>query len=138
MQVDVGDYANRCYRAEDGTDGCGVFAHRAIEYKITPNASCPFGGEMCYGGPDSAVKFETPPQKASVLGINAPAYWEFKRTSVCSPLVMNESLIQGNFDDKLQQYIWKYYYGATFSFGDHTWITRLSKWVADPSTYSIG
>lgn len=122
-QLDSANWAQNCYHADDGTDGCNFFLQRSINYTVKHNASCPFPDYMCYGGASSAVAFSTGAVNAREIGINAPKAWEFERNTTCSPLNMNDTFIR--LSENGSEYTFSYYYGTDLVVGDHSWETKL-------------
>ncbi|KAH0553100.1 hypothetical protein GP486_006712, partial [Trichoglossum hirsutum] len=73
------NYAERCYGDGDGTENCNIMASRKIDYTVEHNASCPFAGDVCFGGPTSALAMDTGYTHSSVVGLNAPGSGFFRR-----------------------------------------------------------
>ena len=122
-ELDSALWAQRCYHAEEGADGCNSFLQQSIPYTTKHNATCPFADYMCHGGKESAISFSTGAISARALGINMPKTYEFERTTTCSPLNMNDTYIR--LHQNGSEYTFTYHYGrAEGTSGDWSWITR--------------
>lgn len=89
-------YARTCYNSPDPTDpfSCRVFYNQSIAYTTKTSQTCPFASsELCHDGLYSAISFDTGYVDASVIGINSPTTYKFRRTTSCSPLNMSEPYV---------------------------------------------
>ena len=89
-------YARMCYNSPDPTVpfSCRVFFNQSIAYATKIHQTCPFASpELCHDGLYSAVSFDTGFVDASVIGINSPNPYKFRRRTSCSPLNMSEAYI---------------------------------------------
>lgn len=130
-----GVWAKNCYGAADKTDGCNQFVYQQIPYNVT-STSCPWSDGMCHADGDSAVRFTTGAVDARRIGVNTPTKLEFNRTTVCSPLNMNETFIEP-YSRNGCSYTWHYHYGTSESFGNASWWSRRWGDVGDVPTYLV-
>ena len=137
-QVDSAVWAQRCYHAEHGADGCNLFLQQSIRYDTKHNASCPFAEYMCYGGRSSSISFSTGAVSVRALGINMPKTYEFERNTTCSPLNMNGTYIKLHKNGS--EYRFTYHYGPSVDIGgDWSWLTRTyGTDVGKSSSYHVG
>ena len=84
-------FVRDCYGCGVWTGSCNTLASSQIRYNVIRNASCPFLGQICFGGATSALEMDTRYQSISVLGVNAPFPAIFRRKSICSSLLTNSS-----------------------------------------------
>jgi hypothetical protein len=87
-------YVDNCYEPATIPGSCNIYYNTTISYSEEHNASCPFLGEVCLYGQTLAYALDTDFVDSNVLGINTPTCYQFRRRTVCSPLVMNSSYIQ--------------------------------------------
>ena len=114
-EATASQYARNCYQAPNpaGSLGCNFFYNQSIDYSIKSDQPCPFQSpELCLNGLYSAVEFDTGHVDASVLGINFPTTYKFRRFTSCSPLNMNKSYVQGPLSEDMNNSTYYYYYGA--------------------------
>lgn len=93
-------YATKCYDAEHGADGCNYFYNQTISYAEKSNQTCPFLGQTCVWGRNSAVAFDTGLIDAKILGINAAKRFQFRREMLCAPLVPDGGFIRFTETDR--------------------------------------
>jgi hypothetical protein len=86
-------YVENCYGNQTAVGACNQYYNRTVSYSEEHNASCPFLGDVCLYGQTSAYALDTDYVDSNVLGINARKRYQFKRRTVCSPIVMNSSYI---------------------------------------------
>ena len=106
-------YARTCYNSPNPTDpfSCGIFYNQSIAYTTRTHQPCPFASvELCHDGLYSAISFDTGHVDASVIGINSPATYKFRRTTSCSPLNMSEPYVLRSSPD-IEGTAYDYYYG---------------------------
>jgi hypothetical protein len=111
----AGQYAQNCYNTPNSgyANGCEYFYNQSIAYSLKTQQPCPFRSpELCYNGLYSAVTFDTGYVDASVIGINSPIRYQFRRRSICSPLNMSEPYIQP-IEGESNEISYHYYYGST-------------------------
>jgi hypothetical protein len=136
-QLESATWAERCYHAEEGADGCNFLLQQFIDFNTEDNSSCPFPDGMCYGGASSAISFSTDAISARALGINTPGTFEFQRNTTCSPLNMNETFVK--LHQNRSQYTFSYHYGPAADFGDWTWRTDSYRTnLGKPPAYLVG
>jgi len=136
-QLESATWAERCYHAEDGADGCNLLLQQSINYTIEDNSNCLFLDDMCYGGASSAISFSTDAINARALGINTPGTFEFQRNTTCSPLNMNHTFIK--LHQNRSEYTFSYHYGPATGFGDWTWRTdSYGTNLGKPPAYTVG
>lgn len=87
-------YVTKCYHAKQGADGCNFFYNQTIAYTEKANQTCPFTGQTCARGKNSAVTFDTGLIDAKLLGINAAKHYQFRRKMLCAPLVPDGDFIK--------------------------------------------
>ena len=73
---------------------CDLFYPNAISYHERPGVLCPFVGNMCLGGNSHVMQLETDFLDARVLGINTPSHFDFRRTSIFAPIIVNDSYLE--------------------------------------------
>lgn len=95
-------YGERCYQDNSTIDACNTYYERRIAYKDENNSPCPFYGDVCLYGDNSAYTLDTGYLDSRILGINGAAQYQFRRRTVCAPLVVNASYIQFGADDPSQ------------------------------------
>lgn len=86
-------YIDSCYGQGVVPESCKPYYNRTITYSDEHNATCPFFGGVCLYGQTSAYALDTGYVDCSVLGINAAKRYQFKRRTVCSPIVTNSSYV---------------------------------------------
>jgi hypothetical protein len=80
-------------RAVPYIDSCKPYYNQTISYSEGHNTSCPFSGDACLCGQTSAYALDTRFVDSSVLGINAAKRYQFRRRTICSPIVTNSSYV---------------------------------------------
>ena len=120
-------YSDQCYGAEDAADGCNYFYNQSLSFTERHNDECPFDGDVCLRGSNSAYTLDTGQIEAKYLGINSAKRYQFRRSTTCAPVVtdgyMKEGIISGGRRAHL------YYYGQRHTFnrdddtGEDTWHT---------------
>lgn len=118
IEAESGEYAKKCYYGQDVSDGCNFFYQQSINFTEKHNEPCPFKselGDLCYGGPSSALSLTTGKVLPESIGINTPLKYTFQRDTTCSPLLMDDRFIQPfiyvNGNLKTQNY--RYFHGNT-------------------------
>jgi hypothetical protein len=111
------NYYRDCYEAAPSIQQCNIFAHNEQLSNTTDNDDCPFLGNVCLLGPNSAVTFDTGYVDSNTLGINSVRRPYYRRKTTCAPLVT-----EGYVD------VWDHYSGfliqAQFYYGpDNTSLT---------------
>jgi hypothetical protein len=116
QEVEAAEYAEHCYRAPQGTDGCNFFTTQDIPYDVIKGDECPFSDELCLNGRKSAFTMTTKLVSSKALGINVPKGYLFRRTTTCSPVSRDGYVLEqgGNFE---------YNYGPIVGLRNSTWIT---------------
>jgi hypothetical protein len=111
IQSDSANWARNCYNVDGSPDGCTFFFNQSIAYEVS-DADCPFNDDLCLGGSTAPVRFTTGAVNARIIGINAAKTFDFNRTTVCSPLNMNETYIKlRGVDEATCRYTYDYHYG---------------------------
>jgi hypothetical protein len=111
----AGQYAQNCYDTPNSgyANGCEYFYNQSIAYSVKTQQLCPFrSAELCHHGLYSAATFDTGLVDVSVIGINSPIRYQFRRRSTCSPLNMSEPYIRP-IQGKSNETSYRYYYGST-------------------------
>ncbi|KAK5663828.1 hypothetical protein OQA88_31 [Cercophora sp. LCS_1] len=85
----AGDYAKYCYRDSSSSTTrplhCNFFTQQTIPFVTTYSFQCPFPKQdVCAGA--QAVTFDTELIDASLVGINDPYGFKFRRSATCVPL----------------------------------------------------
>ena len=83
----------KCYNDMAPAD-CGSFVANTLPYNEFHNTKCPFRADICSGGQESAFTLDTGLLDSSLLGINSPKKYLFRRRTICAPLVMNTTYIK--------------------------------------------
>jgi len=134
-QVESAAWAENCYSPSTKTDGCSYFLQQEIEFDSMDD-KCPFQ-DMCYGGSQTAFTLFTQPVNGRAVGINAPKTYEFRRSTTCSPINMNETFVQMT-SSKNGERTFRYNYGATWTYGDATWETTSCRDSLNvPASYTL-
>lgn len=133
MQSASASWARDCYNVQGTPDGCSFFLNQSISYSIE-NSSCPFAPELCFGGTTSPVRFSTGPISGRIIGINAPKTFDFNRTTVCSPLNMNETFVS-LVERKGIKSTFEYYYGSTETWRRASWQSVRYRDIGQDPTY---
>jgi hypothetical protein len=110
-------YRDTCYGAEEGDPACNVFYKQQIPFSALSNASCPFDGDACLFGSQSAFELTTGLLDSNFLGVNAPPSkrFHFSRTMTCAPLHSDERYVQSTGGPEYDN-TYEYNYGP-FIFG---------------------
>ena len=89
-------YARTCYdKSQLSPSSCELFYNRSISFSTKTHQPCPFASShMCLDGLYSAVTFDTGMVDSSIIGVNSPDPYKFRRTSNCAPLNMSDPYIQ--------------------------------------------
>lgn len=139
VQVDSAALAQDCYGDLAKADACKFFTHRSISYSVTRNAECAFQEDMC-NSPNSSILFSTGAVDARVIGINAPKTYQFRRTTTCSPLKMNDTYVKYHRDGG--ENVYQYYYGDSKALvdGKENWSyqTRDTGYMPNAPGYLLG
>ena len=83
----------KCYDEAAPTD-CGSFVENTLPFNEFHDTKCPFRADVCSRGPESAFTLDTGLLDSSLLGINSPKKYLFRRRTICAPLVMNTTYIK--------------------------------------------
>jgi len=109
-------YKSACYGSNDGNspEACGVYYQRQLPFRASPNATCPFDGDACLFGTQSAYKVTTGLLDSNILGVNAPISkrFHFSRTISCAPLKTDDYVFSSGNSSFPNQ--WIYDYGPSF------------------------
>jgi len=106
----------RCYKNHTPTEDCDSTIPGAINYEVRGESSCPFQGDVCLHGTNSAFTLDTGFRPVSLLGINSPCRLDFRRRMDCAPLVVNSSYAE-HIDPENKYSPTRYKYGS-IHFGD--------------------
>jgi hypothetical protein len=115
MEAESARYAKSCYGSAAGDDSCNHFYRGSIQYKIQHNDTCPFPGDICYGGLFGALSLDTGLVDMETIGINTHFRHKFRRKTTCTPLRTD----RGRFleleaeDVEKQKASWLYKYGKS-------------------------
>jgi hypothetical protein len=92
-------YAETCYPDNSTIDACNTFYESKIAYEVKHDSPCPFYGDVCLDGENSAYTLDTGYLDSRILGINGAPRYQFRRRTACAPLVVNASYIRLGVDD---------------------------------------
>lgn len=84
-------YVRDCANQEQPLPECNIFKKLKLSLNSTADAECPFSDEMCVGGRDKAVRFDTGlMDSCNDLGINSEEKHrvQYRRVMTCSPVCM--------------------------------------------------
>ena len=101
-------YAERCYHDNSTIDTCNTFYESKIDYEDKHDSPCPFYGDVCLLGDNSAYTLDTGYLDTRILGINGAPLYQFRRKTTCAPLVVNASYVRLGVDDPSRV---DYFYG---------------------------
>ena len=87
-------YSQQCYHASLGADGCNSFYNQSIGYKEKDEDVCPFAGQACIKGTNSALTFNTGLVDASTIGVNSATVFQLRRRTTCAPLRFDNDLLR--------------------------------------------
>jgi hypothetical protein len=79
-------YYRSCYEADPTIQQCNIYANNDPLSNVTNNDDCPFQGNVCLLGPQSAVTFDTGYLDVNTLGINSRNRPFYRRKTTCAPL----------------------------------------------------
>ena len=85
-------HESKCYSNWPSSE-CGNSVANTLPYDTLDNTACPFRGDVCSQGPESAFALDTGRLDASMLGVNSGKQYLFRRSTVCAPLVANATYI---------------------------------------------
>jgi hypothetical protein len=85
----VSMYYKTCYENDLSLQDCNLFSHQSLFTTMTDNEDCPFRGDVCLLGKNSAVSLDTGLIDSKYLGINSPHRPFFRRRNICAPLVID-------------------------------------------------
>ena len=105
-------YSSNAIHTTRGYDVTDIFAQRSISYHVKHNDTCPFADGLCAQGDNSALTLYTDPVPARAIGVNTGASYEFRQTTTCAPLNMNDTFIVGKHMAE-REYSLSYIYGRT-------------------------
>ena len=86
-------HESKCY-GDWSSPECGNFVENTLPYSTFDNTPCPFRGDVCSLGPESAFTLDTSLLDASMLGVNSGKQYLFRRSTICAPLVTNATYIR--------------------------------------------
>ncbi|KAJ5726657.1 uncharacterized protein N7483_008014 [Penicillium malachiteum] len=92
---DAATYVRECYQGNPKGAGCGLFIRPRLPFTTNPNASCPFGDNLCAYNDQSAFQMDTGHLDSHLdFGINARPRnrIKFRRVSTCAPIHHHSSL----------------------------------------------
>lgn len=112
IQEESAKIARNCQGTSLKSPECSFFLNMALDISLS-NSSCPFGPGLCLDGVQS-FRMTTNAVSARSLGINAPNTIEFNRTTVCSPLNINETYVRVIEQTSPFNTTWGYYYGPFY------------------------
>lgn len=116
-------YKTSCYHVDENEPACNMFYTQRIPYKSSSNTACPFEGEACLFGNQSAFTVDTGLLDTNILGVNAPPSkrFYFQRTMSCAPLPTDERYVESSGDgSSAHPNQWLYNYGP-FTSGSWVW-----------------
>ena len=87
LMITTENFLNDCYTDNLSGQDCGVFDDNNLYYSNRTNVDCPFHGDVCLGGKDFTIDFDTGLIDSGLLGINSYRRPLFRRKAVCAPLV---------------------------------------------------
>lgn len=108
-------YAEKCYEPDLPPRECATFYTPRIPYNESHNVSCPFQGDMCLEGPNSAYELDTGFLKATLLGINEEQTVHFRMWKICAPIVV-DAYTKSTISDQTGSRHVEYFYGDGFGF----------------------
>jgi hypothetical protein len=85
QEKEAGDYANRCYNAPEGSDGCNFFVTKSLDFEEKNETACPFADGFCLEE-NNSYTLSTGLISSKELGFNVPIGYTFNRTTTCSPI----------------------------------------------------
>lgn len=85
QEKEAGDYANRCYNAREGSDGCNFFVTKSLDFEEKNETACPFADGFCLDE-NNSYTLSTGHISSKELGFNVPVGYTFNRTTTCSPI----------------------------------------------------
>ena len=85
QEKEAGDYANRCYNAPEGSDGCNFFVTKGFRFEERNETACPFAKGFCLEE-NNSYTLSTGYISSRELGFNVPVGYTFNRTTTCSPI----------------------------------------------------
>jgi hypothetical protein len=137
LQEESRNWAQTCYGAERGTDGCNYFVNQEIPYTVDRNAACPFQtADLCHGNGANSIRFTTGAVSGALLGVNAPKVYEFNKTTSCSPLNMNRTYIDF-YKQVGTTWSFRYYYGPSVNIGNASFQTYRHTDFGDAPMYIV-
>jgi hypothetical protein len=114
-------YYRNCYEAEFSLQECILFPDKALVWKRIDNDECPFLGNVCLLGKQSALTFDTGYADSKALGLNAPRSRRpyFRRRISCAP-VITDGYIQSTHNEIFTST--RFYYGPDIFGREYTWM----------------
>lgn len=92
---DASAYAQKCYHAKQGEDGCNFFQNQSIAFN-EESGQCLFPNSTCALQNDSALMLDTGFINAKHIGINTASRLYFRRTANCAPLQLDGEYLKMN------------------------------------------
>lgn len=82
------NYALECYRNRQTTQsGCQLYTRSSLSYKITRNATCPFGAQICQRASGNLKMDSGKLDSWEDLGMNAELRFQISLVQHCAPLI---------------------------------------------------
>jgi hypothetical protein len=86
-------YYRTCYENDPSVQECDQFIDNDLHDINTTFVECPFKGDVCLLGKNSAIKWDTGLLDSIILGINSRYRPFIQKETICSPLI-----IEGYYD----------------------------------------
>ncbi len=132
-------YMDQCYGADAAADGCNYLYNQSISYTEKSGDRCPFVGDVCLQGKNSAYTLDTGRVDAKYLGINSAQRYQFRRSATCAPLVTDGYMKGGLTSDGRATHSYQYgrrYLWTTSS--EDTWHTLNTTDAYTEPSFLIG
>lgn len=129
-------YYRECYESEPSLQQCNLFSHRELHATVTENDECPFRGDVCLLGKNSAITLDTGYMDSKYLGINSSWRPVVRKRNICAPVVTKGYVkiedIGGVFTQS------SFYYGPTkYENWTYTRIRQVGYDIITDPTYSV-
>ena len=124
MGLAVEAYYSNCHENGMLPKRCRLFSDENLPIKITDNERCPFYGDVCLLGENSALTLDTGYVKANTLGINLQRSLYVRRRRTCAPVVTDGYTQVERYPGS--EFRTKFYYGQDMESLEITNYTFLS------------
>jgi hypothetical protein len=120
----AGEYAVNCYENPNSVTGtdCNFFYQPTIPYTVTYSWDCPFNSTICADA--QSVTFRTGSDEtglvdASVIGVNVPSPYKFRRNCTCAVLSSQYPFVTNESDSNSTTFY--YNYGRYYHYDNRSW-----------------